>query len=89
MRIWKAVTTVVCLCMFLPAFFGMAEAKANKGMVQEKTAYITRCSYISSGSSTGGHERVELIRVSDTETDYKSSSKDWHNSPEKTVEKKV
>ena len=89
MKFWKAVMTVVCLGLFLPLFFGMAEAKNDRGMVKDKTAYVTRCSYISIGSSTGGHERVELIRVSDTEADFKSSIKDWHNSPEKTVEKKV
>ena len=89
MRIRKAVAMVLCLGMFLPVLFGTAEAKADKGMVQEKTAYVTRCSYSSSGSSTGGHEHMELTRISDTEASYKSSIKDWHNSPEKTVEKKV
>lgn len=89
MRGWKIMATVVCLGVFLPFFSGMAEAKVNKGMVQEKTAFVTRCSYISAGSSTGGHERIELTRVSDVEANYTSSVKDWHNSPERTVEKKV
>ena len=56
---------------------------------REKTAYVTRCSYSSSGSSTGGHEHIELTRLSDTEASYKISSKDWHSSPERVVEKKV
>ena len=58
-------------------------------MVQEKTAYITRCGYVSSGSSTGGYERIELTRVSDSEANFKSNSKDWHNSPERTVDKNI
>ena len=89
MRIRKTMAMVLCLGMFLPVFFGMAEAKASKDMVQDKTAYVTRCSYSSIGSSTGGHEHIELMRISDTEASYKSKIKDWHNSPEKTVEKKV
>jgi len=89
MRNWKTMVAVVCLGMFLPVFFGMAEAKTDKGMVQEKTAYVTRCSYISVGSSTGGHERIELTRISETEANYTSSSKGWHNSPERIVEKTV
>ena len=89
MRIWKVMAIVLCLSMCLPGFFGSAEAKSGKGMVQEKTAYVTRCSYTSAGSSTGGHERIELTRISDTEADYKRSSKEWHNSPERVVEKNV
>lgn len=89
MRGWKITVVVVCLGILLTVFSGMAEAKVNKDMVQEKTAYVTRCSYISAGSSTGGYERIELTRVSDTEANYTSSIKDWHNSPERTVEKKV
>ena len=89
MKIWKVVALVLCLGICLPEFFGMAEAKGGKGMVQEKTAYVTRCSYFSAGSSTGGHERIELTRISDTEANFKSSSKDWHNSPERVVDKKI
>ena len=89
MRSLKTMAAVLCLSMFLPVFFGIAEAKADKGMVQEKTAYVARCSYISAGSSTGGHERIELTRISDTEAKYTSSSKDWHNSPERKAEKIV
>jgi len=89
MRIRKAMAMVLCLGMFMPVLFGTAEAKSGKGMVQDKTAYVTRCSYSSSGSSTGGHEYIELTRISDTEASYKSSTKDWHSSPEKKVEKKV
>ena len=89
MRILRAMAIVLCLAMCLPGFFGIAEAKGGKGMVKESTAYITRCSYFSAGSSTGGHERIELERVSDTEASYKNSYKGWHNSPEKMVEKKV
>jgi len=89
MRVWKAMAIVLCFSMCMTGFFGMAEAKGGKGMVQEMTAYVTRCSYISSGSSTGGHEHIELTRVSDTEASYKNSYKDWHNSPERTTVKKV
>lgn len=89
MRNWKIIMMVLCLALCLPGLFGMAEAKGSKDMVKEKTAYVTRCSYVSSGSSTGGHERIELTRLSDTEASYKISSKDWHSSPERVVEKKV
>ena len=78
---------LMTLGMCLPGFLGVAEAKG--AMVQEKTAYVTRCSYVSAGSSTGGHERIELMRVSDTEVNYKSSYKNWHNSPERVIEKKI
>ena len=61
MRGWKITAIVVCLGVLLTVFSGMAEAKVNKDMVQEKTAYVTRCSYISTGSSTGGHERIEIL----------------------------
>ena len=87
MRLRKVMTLVLCLGMCLPVFFGVAEAKG--GMVQEKTAYITRCGYVSTGSSTGGYERIELTRISDSEANYKSNSKDWHNSPERTIDKTV
>ena len=80
MRNWKIIMMVLCLALCLPGLFGMAEAKGGKDMVKEKTAYVTRCSYSSSGSSTG---------LSDTEASYKISSKDWHSSPERVVEKKV
>ena len=76
MRGWKITVVVVCLGILLTVFSGMAEAKVNKDMVQEKTAYVTRCSYISAGSSTGGYEHIELTRVSDTEANYTSSIKD-------------
>ena len=89
MRNWKIIMMVLCLALCLPGLFGMAEAKGGKDMVKEKTAYVTRCSYSSSGSSTGGHEHIELTRLSDTEASYKISSKDWHSSPERVVEKKV
>ena len=89
MRNWKIIMMVLCLALCLPGLFGMAEAKGGKDMVKEKTAYVTRCSYVSSGSSTGGHEHIELTRLSDTEASYKISSKDWHSSPERVVEKKV
>ena len=89
MRNWKIIMMVLCLALCLPGLFGMAEAKGSKDMVKEKTAYVTRCSYVSSGSSTGGHEHIELTRLSDTEASYKISSKDWHSSPERVVEKKV
>lgn len=89
MRIWKIMAIVFCLGLCLPGFFGMAEAKGGKGMVQENTAYVVRCSYYSGGGSTGGQERIELTRVSNTEANFKSSYKDWHNSPEKVTEKKV
>ncbi len=81
MRNWKIIMMVLCLALCLPGLFGMAEAKGSKDMVKEKTA--------SSGSSTGGHEHIELTRLSDTEASYKISSKDWHSSPERVVEKKV
>ena len=87
MRIRNVLMAVLCLGMCLPVLVGVAEAKG--GMVQEKTAYITRCGYVSSGSSTGGYERIELTRVSDTEANYKSSGKDWHSSPERTVDKTI
>ena len=87
MRLKKAMTLVLCLGMCLPVFFGVAEAKG--GMVQEKTAYITRCGYVSTGSSTGGYERIELTRISDSEANFKSNSKDWHNSPERKVDKNI
>ena len=45
MRFWKAVMAVLCLGIFLPVLFGTAESKAGKGMVQDKTAYVTRCKY--------------------------------------------
>ncbi|MBO5992691.1 MAG: hypothetical protein J6P76_01000 [Acidaminococcaceae bacterium] len=80
---------VLCLGMCLPVFLGIAEAKGGKDMVQEKTAYITRCGYVSSGSSTGGYERIELTRISDSEANFKSNSKDWHSSPERTVDKTI
>ena len=86
MRNWKVIMMVLCLALCLPGLFGMAEAKGGKDMVKEKTAYVTRCSYSSSGSSTGGHEHIELTRLSDTEASYKISSKDWHSSPERVVE---
>ena len=89
MRIRKALMAVLCLGICLPLFSGIAEAKGGKDMVQEKTAYITRCGYVSSGSSTGGYERIELTRISDSEANFKSNSKDWHSSPERTVEKNV
>ncbi|MBQ9697524.1 MAG: hypothetical protein IJV46_03170 [Acidaminococcaceae bacterium] len=89
MRFWKAIAMVLCLGMFLSVFSGVSEAKGDKDMVKEKTAFITRCSYISAGSSTGGHERIELIRISDTEVNYASNYKDWHDSPERKVEKIV
>ena len=89
MRGWKAIATVLCLGMFLPFFFGMAEAKSDKGMVKEQTAYVARCSYFSAGSSNGGHERIELTRVSDAEANYTSSFKEWHNSSERKIEKRV
>lgn len=89
MRNWKAMVTVLCLGICMSVFYGIAEAKSDKNMVQEKTAYITRCSYNSAGSSTGGHEQIELIRISDTEANYKSSYKDWHNSPERTIDKNI
>ena len=88
MKTMKVLTLILCL-MCLPGFFGLAEAKSDKGMVKEKTAYVTRCSYISAGSSTGGHERIELTRVSDTEASYVNSYKAWHNSPESLKEKKI
>ena len=78
---------IMALGLCLPGFFGMAEAKG--AVVQEKTAYVARCSYVSAGSSTGGYERIELTRVSDTEINYKSSYKNWHNSPERVIEKKI
>ena len=80
MRIRKALMAVLCLGICFPLFSGIAEAKGGKDMVQEKTAYITRCGYVSSGSSTGGYERIELTRVSDS---------DWHSSPERTVDKTI
>ncbi|MBP5736829.1 MAG: hypothetical protein J6W55_05220 [Acidaminococcaceae bacterium] len=80
---------VLCLGMCLPVFLGIAEAKGGKDMVQEKTAYITRCGYVSSGSSTGGYERIELTRISDSDANFKSNSKDWHSSPERTVDKTI
>ena len=89
MRIRKALMAVLCLGICLPLFSGIAEAKGGKDMVQEKTAYITRCGYVSSGSSTGGYERIELTRISDSEANYKSSGKDWHSSPERTVDKTI
>ena len=89
MRIRKALMAVLCLGICFPLFSGIAEAKGGKDMVQEKTAYITRCGYVSSGSSTGGYERIELTRVSDSEANYKSSGKDWHSSPERTVDKNI
>ena len=89
MRAWKVVVMFFCLSMCLSGFLGMAEAKGANDMVKEKTAYVTRCSYVSSGSSTGGHERIEVIRVNDTEATYKSSYKDWHSSPEHVTEKKI
>lgn len=89
MRLRKAMTIVLCLGLCLPVLFGVAEAKGGKGMVQEKTAYITRCGYNSSGSSTGGYEHIELTRLSATEANFKSNSKDWHSSPERTIDKTV
>ena len=89
MRAWRAMDIILCLGICLSGFTGMAEAKGDRGMVQEKTAYVTRCSYSSAGSSTGGHEFITLTRVSDTEAGYESSYKDWHNSPERVVKKKI
>lgn len=89
MRIRKVLMAVLCLGMCLPVFLGIAEAKGGKDMVQEKTAYITRCGYVSSGSSTGGYERIELTRISDSDANFKSNSKDWHSSPERTVDKTI
>ena len=89
MRIWKTIAMGLCLSVFLMGFTGMAEAKGDKSMVHEKTAYVTRCSYLSAGSSTGGHEQIELTRISDTEATYASSSKAWYNSSEKKVERKI
>ena len=89
MRNWRAMVMVLCLGICMSVFNSIAEAKNDKSMVQEKTAYITRCSYNSAGSSTGGHEQIELIRISDTEANYKSSYKDWHNSPERTIDKNI
>ncbi len=89
MKNWKIAAMVLCLAMCLTGFAGTVMAKGDKGMVQEKTAYVARCSYFSSGSSTGGHELIELTRISDTEAGYKSSFKDWSSSPEQVVEKKI
>ena len=87
MRIRKALMTVLCLGICLPLFYGVAEAKGGKDMVQEKTAYITRCGYVSSGSSTGGYERIEQTRVSDSEANDKSSATERHSYPESRVDK--
>ncbi len=89
MRIWKVLVMVLCAGMCVAGSFARAEAKGGKDMVQEKTAYVTRCSYISVGSSTGGHDRIELTRISDTEANYKNSYKNSHNSPEKVVDKNI
>lgn len=78
---------LMTLGLCLPGFVGVAEAKG--AMVQEKTAYVTRCSYVSAGSSTGGHDRIELTRVSDAEASYKSSYQYGPGSPERVVEKKI
>ena len=89
MKAWKVMTLIICLGICLTGFIGIAEAKGSKGMVQEKTAFIARCSYSSTGSSTGGHEHIEITRISDTESNFKSRYKDWHNSPENVVERKI
>ncbi len=89
MRIWKVMVMVLCAVMYLTGSFSVAEAKGARDMVQEKTAYVTRCSYISAGSSTGGYDRIELTRISDTEASYKNSYKNSHNSPEKVVDKSI
>lgn len=88
MKIWKVMALILCLSIFSPGFIDTAEAKKDN-MVQEKTAYVTKCSYSSTGSSTGGYEYIELTRINDTEASYKSRFKEWHSSPEKVVEKKV
>ena len=68
MRNWKIIMMVLCLALCLPGLFGMAEAKGGKDMVKEKTAYVTRCSYSSSGSSTGGHGKPATKSAAKTGT---------------------
>lgn len=89
LKTWRFIALALGLGICMTGFTVMAAPKGDKGMVQEKTAYLTRCSYSSSGSSTGGHEFIEVTRVSDAQAHYKSSFKDWHNSPERVVDKKI
>jgi hypothetical protein len=42
------------------------------------------CHYSSAGSMSGGHHFIDVKRKSETEAQFESRSKDWHNSPEKT-----
>ena len=45
---------------------------------------LSGCHYSSAGSMSGGHHFIDVKRKNETEAQFESRFKSWHNSPEKS-----